>query len=99
MYYIVFNKYTQTDHHHHHHHRVVCLHPRQTWSLSPPEVGLAALQYAGWGPVGQQLVRSPFKLKSNNYLFGSNNNTPAMNTDEFQTVDLRCVCRFGLYCI
>ncbi|CAL8319727.1 unnamed protein product [Arctogadus glacialis] len=28
----------------------------QTWSLSPPEVGLAALQYAGWGPKGQQLI-------------------------------------------
>ncbi|KAJ3595358.1 hypothetical protein NHX12_004662, partial [Muraenolepis orangiensis] len=28
----------------------------QTWSLSPPEVGLAALQYAGWGPQGQQLI-------------------------------------------
>ncbi|XP_030219459.1 dipeptidyl aminopeptidase-like protein 6 isoform X2 [Gadus morhua] len=28
----------------------------QTWSLSPPEVGLAPLQYAGWGPKGQQLI-------------------------------------------
>ncbi|CAL8279965.1 unnamed protein product [Lota lota] len=36
---------------------IVCsLVTPQTWSLSPPEVGLAALQYAGWGPQGQQLI-------------------------------------------
>uniref|UniRef100_A0A4W5KW94 Dipeptidyl-peptidase 6b n=1 Tax=Hucho hucho TaxID=62062 RepID=A0A4W5KW94_9TELE len=34
---------------------VLYLH-RETWSLNPPEVRNAALQYAGWGPKGQQLI-------------------------------------------
>lgn len=29
---------------------------RETWILTPPEVRNAPLQYAGWGPRGQQLV-------------------------------------------
>ena len=29
-----------------------------TWTLNPPEVRNAVLQYAGWGPQDQQLVRS-----------------------------------------
>lgn len=33
----------------------VCLH-RETWPLNPPEVTDAVLQFAGWGPQGQQLV-------------------------------------------
>lgn len=33
-----------------------CLH-RETWPLNPPEVHDAVLQFAGWGPRGQQLVR------------------------------------------
>lgn len=33
-----------------------CLH-RETWPLKPPEVHEAVLQYAGWGPRGEQLVR------------------------------------------
>ncbi|KAM9427680.1 A-type potassium channel modulatory protein DPP6-like isoform 2-T2 [Salvelinus alpinus] len=28
----------------------------ETWSLNPPEVRNALLQYAGWGPKGQQLI-------------------------------------------
>ncbi|XP_056149185.1 dipeptidyl aminopeptidase-like protein 6 [Lampris incognitus] len=28
----------------------------ETWSLNPPEVRNAVLQYAGWGPQGQQLI-------------------------------------------
>ncbi len=34
------------------------VHPRETWNLNPPEVRNAQLQYAGWGPQGQQLVRT-----------------------------------------
>uniref|UniRef100_A0A8C7Q7C2 A-type potassium channel modulatory protein DPP6 n=1 Tax=Oncorhynchus mykiss TaxID=8022 RepID=A0A8C7Q7C2_ONCMY len=29
---------------------------RETWNLNPPEVRNAQLQYAGWGPTGQQLI-------------------------------------------
>ncbi|XP_060940676.1 dipeptidyl aminopeptidase-like protein 6 [Limanda limanda] len=29
---------------------------QETWPLNPPEVNEAALQYAGWGPRGQQLI-------------------------------------------
>uniref|UniRef100_A0A667ZT32 Dipeptidyl-peptidase 6b n=1 Tax=Myripristis murdjan TaxID=586833 RepID=A0A667ZT32_9TELE len=29
---------------------------RETWSLNPPEVHNAVLQFAGWGPQGQQLI-------------------------------------------
>uniref|UniRef100_A0A3Q1CDS6 Dipeptidyl-peptidase 6b n=1 Tax=Amphiprion ocellaris TaxID=80972 RepID=A0A3Q1CDS6_AMPOC len=32
-----------------------CLH-RETWPLNPPEVHEAILQFAGWGPQGQQLI-------------------------------------------
>uniref|UniRef100_A0A3B4Z177 Dipeptidyl peptidase like 6 n=1 Tax=Stegastes partitus TaxID=144197 RepID=A0A3B4Z177_9TELE len=32
-----------------------CLH-RETWPLNPPEVHEAVLQFAGWGPQGQQLI-------------------------------------------
>uniref|UniRef100_A0A4W6BR15 A-type potassium channel modulatory protein DPP6 n=1 Tax=Lates calcarifer TaxID=8187 RepID=A0A4W6BR15_LATCA len=32
------------------------VHPRETWNLNPPEVRNAQLQYAGWGPQGQQLI-------------------------------------------
>uniref|UniRef100_A0A669F1U9 Dipeptidyl-peptidase 6b n=1 Tax=Oreochromis niloticus TaxID=8128 RepID=A0A669F1U9_ORENI len=32
-----------------------CVH-RETWPLNPPEVHEAFLQFAGWGPQGQQLV-------------------------------------------
>lgn len=31
---------------------------RETWNLNPPEVRNAQLQFAGWGPRGQQLVSS-----------------------------------------
>ncbi|TWW70705.1 Dipeptidyl aminopeptidase-like protein 6 DPPX [Takifugu flavidus] len=31
-------------------------HHRETWNLNPPEVRNAQLQYAGWGPQGQQLI-------------------------------------------
>lgn len=31
---------------------------RETWPLNPPEVRDAVLQFAGWGPLDQQLVRS-----------------------------------------
>uniref|UniRef100_A0A3Q3VRH4 A-type potassium channel modulatory protein DPP6 n=1 Tax=Mola mola TaxID=94237 RepID=A0A3Q3VRH4_MOLML len=31
-------------------------HLRETWNLNPPEVRNAQLQYAGWGPQGQQLI-------------------------------------------
>lgn len=38
----------------------LCFSPlRETWPLTPPEVHDAALQFAGWGPRGQQLVRRP----------------------------------------
>uniref|UniRef100_A0A8C6LCG9 Dipeptidyl-peptidase 6b n=1 Tax=Nothobranchius furzeri TaxID=105023 RepID=A0A8C6LCG9_NOTFU len=30
--------------------------PLETWSLNPPEVHEAVLQFAGWGPQGQQLI-------------------------------------------
>uniref|UniRef100_A0A665U1I2 Dipeptidyl-peptidase 6b n=1 Tax=Echeneis naucrates TaxID=173247 RepID=A0A665U1I2_ECHNA len=30
--------------------------PEETWPLNPPEVHEAALQFAGWGPRGQQLL-------------------------------------------
>uniref|UniRef100_A0A8D3BFQ1 Dipeptidyl-peptidase 6b n=1 Tax=Scophthalmus maximus TaxID=52904 RepID=A0A8D3BFQ1_SCOMX len=32
------------------------LTPLETWPLNPPEVHEAALQFAGWGPRGQQLI-------------------------------------------
>uniref|UniRef100_A0A3P8WL41 Dipeptidyl-peptidase 6b n=1 Tax=Cynoglossus semilaevis TaxID=244447 RepID=A0A3P8WL41_CYNSE len=32
------------------------LAPMETWPLNPPEVHEAALQFAGWGPHGQQLI-------------------------------------------
>uniref|UniRef100_A0A668ABN2 A-type potassium channel modulatory protein DPP6 n=1 Tax=Myripristis murdjan TaxID=586833 RepID=A0A668ABN2_9TELE len=35
---------------------VSSVHPRETWNLNPPEVRNAQLQYAGWGPQGQQLI-------------------------------------------
>ncbi|KAL0966144.1 hypothetical protein UPYG_G00291470 [Umbra pygmaea] len=36
---------------------IICsLHTPETWSLNPPEVRNAPLQYAGWGPNGQQLI-------------------------------------------
>lgn len=38
---------------------ICCLH-RETWPLNPPEVHEAVLQFAGWGPRGQQLVRMPY---------------------------------------
>ena len=45
------------------HVRLIALFPlsvlrRETWNLNPPEVRNAQLQYAGWGPQGQQLVRN-----------------------------------------
>lgn len=36
-----------------------CLH-RETWPLNPPEVHDSALQFAGWGSQGQQLVRKSY---------------------------------------
>lgn len=36
---------------------LICGFLRETWVLNPPEVQEAALQFAGWGPRGQQLVR------------------------------------------
>lgn len=36
-----------------------CLH-RETWPLNPPEVHDTALQFAGWGSQGQQLVRKSY---------------------------------------
>uniref|UniRef100_A0AAR2M3J6 A-type potassium channel modulatory protein DPP6 n=1 Tax=Pygocentrus nattereri TaxID=42514 RepID=A0AAR2M3J6_PYGNA len=33
-----------------------CALHRETWMLNPPEVRNAHLQYAGWGPQGQQLI-------------------------------------------
>lgn len=36
---------------------LLSVHTRETWNLNPPEVRNAQLQYAGWGPQGQQLVR------------------------------------------
>lgn len=38
------------------------VHPRETWNLNPPEVRNAQLQYAGWGPQGQQLVRTTIPM-------------------------------------
>ncbi|XP_053540229.1 dipeptidyl aminopeptidase-like protein 6 isoform X3 [Ictalurus punctatus] len=36
---------------------IICsLETPQTWILTPPEVRNAPLQYAGWGPRGQQLI-------------------------------------------
>lgn len=37
---------------------LTCPFLRETWVLNPPEVQEATLQFAGWGPRGQQLVRS-----------------------------------------
>uniref|UniRef100_A0A8C2Z8E4 Dipeptidyl-peptidase 6b n=1 Tax=Cyclopterus lumpus TaxID=8103 RepID=A0A8C2Z8E4_CYCLU len=34
---------------------ILCLH-RETWPLKPPEVHEAVLQFAGWGPRGEQLI-------------------------------------------
>uniref|UniRef100_A0A3Q3W8K4 A-type potassium channel modulatory protein DPP6 n=1 Tax=Mola mola TaxID=94237 RepID=A0A3Q3W8K4_MOLML len=34
----------------------VCSLNQETWNLNPPEVRNAQLQYAGWGPQGQQLI-------------------------------------------
>uniref|UniRef100_A0A8P4KCZ4 Dipeptidyl-peptidase 6b n=1 Tax=Dicentrarchus labrax TaxID=13489 RepID=A0A8P4KCZ4_DICLA len=34
----------------------MCRLHRQTWPLNPPEVHDAVLQFAGWGPRGQQLI-------------------------------------------
>lgn len=38
----------------------MCCLRRETWPLNPPEVHEAVLQFAGWGPRGQQLVRRPY---------------------------------------
>ncbi|XP_014015076.1 dipeptidyl aminopeptidase-like protein 6 isoform X3 [Salmo salar] len=36
---------------------IICsLETPETWNLNPPEVRNAQLQYAGWGPKGQQLI-------------------------------------------
>ncbi|XP_070960950.1 A-type potassium channel modulatory protein DPP6-like isoform X1 [Oncorhynchus clarkii lewisi] len=36
---------------------IICsLETPETWNLNPPEVRNAQLQYAGWGPTGQQLI-------------------------------------------
>uniref|UniRef100_A0A8C5A6M3 A-type potassium channel modulatory protein DPP6 n=1 Tax=Gadus morhua TaxID=8049 RepID=A0A8C5A6M3_GADMO len=36
---------------------IICsLETPETWNLNPPEVRNAQLQYAGWGPHGQQLI-------------------------------------------
>nr|XP_057916349.1 dipeptidyl aminopeptidase-like protein 6 isoform X2 [Doryrhamphus excisus]XP_057916350.1 dipeptidyl aminopeptidase-like protein 6 isoform X2 [Doryrhamphus excisus] len=36
---------------------IICsLQTPETWDLNPPEVRNAQLQYAGWGPEGQQLI-------------------------------------------
>ncbi|KAM9553691.1 A-type potassium channel modulatory protein DPP6-like isoform 4-T5 [Salvelinus alpinus] len=36
---------------------IICsLETPETWNLNPPEVRNAQLQYAGWGPRGQQLI-------------------------------------------
>ncbi|KAM6948501.1 A-type potassium channel modulatory protein DPP6-like [Aplochiton taeniatus] len=36
---------------------IICsLTTPETWSLNPPEVRNSVLQYAGWGPKGQQLI-------------------------------------------
>ncbi|XP_054620913.1 dipeptidyl aminopeptidase-like protein 6 isoform X7 [Dunckerocampus dactyliophorus] len=36
---------------------IICsLETPETWDLNPPEVRNAQLQYAGWGPEGQQLI-------------------------------------------
>ncbi|XP_041923730.1 dipeptidyl aminopeptidase-like protein 6 isoform X1 [Alosa sapidissima] len=36
---------------------IICsLETPETWDLNPPEVRNAKLQYAGWGPQGQQLI-------------------------------------------
>uniref|UniRef100_A0A6Q2YME4 Dipeptidyl-peptidase 6b n=1 Tax=Esox lucius TaxID=8010 RepID=A0A6Q2YME4_ESOLU len=43
----------------------------QTWSLNPPEVRNAPLQYAGWGPKGQQLI---FIFENNIYYRGAVSN-------------------------
>ncbi len=43
---------------------LLSVHPRETWNLNPPEVRNAQLQYAGWGPQGQQLVRVEISRKS-----------------------------------
>lgn len=40
------------------------VHPRETWNLNPPEVRNAQLQYAGWGPQGQQLVRTTIPMNA-----------------------------------
>uniref|UniRef100_A0A6Q2Z4T5 Dipeptidyl-peptidase 6b n=1 Tax=Esox lucius TaxID=8010 RepID=A0A6Q2Z4T5_ESOLU len=42
-----------------------------TWSLNPPEVRNAPLQYAGWGPKGQQLI---FIFENNIYYRGAVSN-------------------------
>uniref|UniRef100_A0A3B3VKZ5 Dipeptidyl-peptidase 6b n=1 Tax=Poecilia latipinna TaxID=48699 RepID=A0A3B3VKZ5_9TELE len=41
-----------------------CSLHRESWPLNPPEVNEAVLQYAGWGPQGQQLI---FIFESNIY--------------------------------
>ncbi|XP_067107442.1 A-type potassium channel modulatory protein DPP6 isoform X2 [Osmerus mordax] len=44
---------------------IICsLETPETWNLNPPEVRNAQLQYAGWGPSGQQLV---FVFENNIY--------------------------------
>ncbi|KAG7280247.1 hypothetical protein CRUP_035374 [Coryphaenoides rupestris] len=44
---------------------IICsLETPETWNLNPPEVRNAQLQYAGWGPHGQQLI---FVFENNIY--------------------------------
>ncbi|XP_046879919.1 LOW QUALITY PROTEIN: dipeptidyl aminopeptidase-like protein 6 [Hypomesus transpacificus] len=44
---------------------IICsLETPETWNLNPPEVRNAQLQYAGWGPTGQQLI---FVFENNIY--------------------------------
>lgn len=45
----------------------MCYLHRETWPLNPPEVHEAVLQFAGWGPRGQQLVR---RTDPQNYTHG-----------------------------
>ncbi|XP_012987320.2 dipeptidyl aminopeptidase-like protein 6 isoform X3 [Esox lucius] len=51
---------------------IICsLRTPETWSLNPPEVRNAPLQYAGWGPKGQQLI---FIFENNIYYRGAVSN-------------------------
>lgn len=70
--------------------------------MYPPEVSNAKLQYAGWGPKGQQLVRERISVQMNLetmlLLFGSTEKNTTLLTSFFETYVVSFVMGIVLSC-